>query len=52
MKILSLKVNNHRKVFELRTYRDRYDFPFAMLDARPTENDRSVDADSEADRGD
>jgi len=52
MKIRSLRVNNHRKVFEVRTYRDRYDFPYAMLDTRPTQNDRIVNAYIDSDLGD
>lgn len=44
MKIRSLKVNNHRKIFEVRTYKERYDYPFALLETRPTEKDRIAKA--------
>ncbi|MFV2045507.1 MAG: hypothetical protein ACC700_20025 [Anaerolineales bacterium] len=40
MKILSIKMNNHRRAFELRTYKGRYEYPYAMLDTRPTDDDR------------
>ena len=36
MKIRSVKANNHKKVFEVRTYRSTYEYPYAMLDLRPT----------------
>ncbi len=44
MKIRSLKMNNHKKAFELRTYKDRYEYPYAMLDTQPTDNDKIVNA--------
>jgi hypothetical protein len=37
-------MNNHRKVFVLRTYKDRYEYPYALLDTRPTDDDRIVTA--------
>ncbi|MEO1245050.1 MAG: hypothetical protein AAFX56_05115 [Pseudomonadota bacterium] len=36
MKIRSINANNHKKVFEVRTYKDAYDYPYAKLDLRPT----------------
>ena len=36
MKIRSIKANNHKKVFEVRTYKGAYEFPYAKLDSRPT----------------
>ena len=44
MKIRSLKMNNHKKAFELRTYKDRYEYPYAMLDTQPTDDDKIVNA--------
>ena len=44
MKIRSLNANNHKKAFELRTYKDRYEYPYAMLDAQPTDEDKIVNA--------
>jgi hypothetical protein len=44
MKIRSVKMNNHKKVFVLRTYKDRYEYPYALLDTRPTDDDRIVKA--------
>jgi len=36
MKIRSIKANNHKKVFEVRTYKGAYECPYAKLDLRPT----------------
>ena len=36
MNIRSIKANNHKKVFEVRTYKRAYDYPYAKLDLRPT----------------
>ena len=44
MKISSLKTNNHKKAFELRTWKDRYEYPYAMLDTQPTNDDKIVKA--------
>jgi hypothetical protein len=44
VKIRSVKLNNHKKVFVLRTYKDRYDYPYALLDTRQTDDDRIVNA--------
>ena len=44
MKIRSLKMNNHKKAFELRTYKDRYEYPYAMLDTQPMDDDKIVNA--------
>lgn len=44
MKIRSLKMNNHKKAFELRTWKDRYEYPYAMLDTQPTDDDKIVNA--------
>ncbi len=43
MKIRSIKANNHKKVFELRTYKGAYEYPYAMLDLRPTNANPLVD---------
>ena len=51
MKIRSLKMNNHKKAFELRTYKDRYEYPYAMLDIQPTDEDRIVNAYIDSDLG-
>lgn len=40
MKILSIKMNNHRRAFELRTYKGRHEYPYALLDTQPTDADR------------
>jgi hypothetical protein len=37
-------MNNHKKAFELRTYKDSYEYPYAMLDTQPTDEDRIVNA--------
>jgi len=39
MKIRKVTVNNHKKAFEVRTYRGSYDFPYAKLDNKPSKND-------------
>lgn len=44
MKIRSVQMNNHRKVFVVRTYKDRYEYPYALLDTRPRDDDRIVNA--------
>lgn len=36
MKIRTVKANNHRKVFVVRTYKGAYEYPYAKLDLRPT----------------
>ncbi len=40
MKIRKIKVNNRKKAFEVRTYKDAYEFPYAKLDTRPTPDDK------------
>jgi hypothetical protein len=44
MKIRSLKMNNHKKAFELRTWKNRYEYPYAMLDTQPTDDDKIINA--------
>lgn len=48
MKIRSVKLNNHKKAFEVRAYKGQYDFPFARAGLRPTKTnpvrDLSIDA--------
>jgi hypothetical protein len=44
VKIRSVKLNNHKKVFVLRTYKDRYEYPYALLDTKPTDDGRIVKA--------
>ena len=51
MKIRSLRMNNHKKAFELHTYKDRYEYPYAMLDIQPTDEDRIVNAYIDPDLG-
>ncbi|MDX2412966.1 MAG: hypothetical protein QNK16_11370 [Woeseiaceae bacterium] len=51
MKIRSLKMNNHKKAFELRTYKDRYEYPYAMLDTQPTDENRIANAYIDPDLG-
>jgi len=51
MKIRSLNANNHKKAFELRTYKDTYEYPYAMLDAQPTDEDKIVRAHVDPDLG-
>ena len=51
MKIRSLKMNNHKKAFELRTYKDRYEYPYSMLDTQPTDDDKIVNAYIDPDLG-
>ncbi len=36
MKIRSVKANNHKKAFEVRTYKCKYEYPYAKLGLRPT----------------
>ncbi len=43
MKIRSVKPNNRRKVFEVKTYSKTYPFPFAKASPRPTQSDRITD---------
>lgn len=43
MKIRSIKTNNHKKAFEVRTYKNAYDFPFAKLDLQPTVDNKIVE---------
>jgi len=44
MKIRSIKTNNHKKSFELRTYKGSYEYPYALLDRPPSDDDGIVDA--------
>lgn len=44
MKIRSLKMNNHKKAFELRTYKNMYEYPYALLDQSTTDGDKIVNA--------
>lgn len=44
MKIRSLKMNNHKKAFELRTYKDTYEYPYALLDCNTADGDTIVSA--------
>lgn len=43
MKIRSIKANNHKKVFEVRTYKGAYEYPYAKLDLRPTNSNPLAD---------
>ena len=49
MKIKKVTQNNHRKAFEVATYRKQYLFPYAKLDVRPSRDDpvRQVHVDKE-----
>jgi len=51
MKIRSLKINNHKKAFELRTYKNRYEYPYAMLETQPTDGDKIISAYIDPDLG-
>lgn len=44
MKIRSLKMNNHKKAFEVRTYKDTYEYPYALLLRDATDGDKIVNA--------
>jgi len=52
MKIRTVKVNNRKKVFEVKTYSRSLPFPYAKADPRPTNADPVVEAavDPEIDR--
>ncbi len=39
MKIRSVKTNNRKKAFEVRTYSKVFDFPYAKADPRPSSSD-------------
>ena len=43
MKILSVKANNHKKAFEVRTRKDIFVFPYARIRPRPTPRNRISD---------
>lgn len=43
MKIRTVKANNHRKVFIVRTYKGAYEYPYGKLDLRPTNANPLVD---------
>jgi hypothetical protein len=51
MKIRSLRTNNHKKVFEVRTYKGWYEYPYAMLDQPPTDNNKIIKAYVDAELG-
>lgn len=51
MKIRSVKMNNRKRAFEVRTYRDTYDFPYAKLDVKPASDDRISDVYVDAELG-
>ena len=40
MKIRTVKANNHKKAFQVKTWRHEYDFPYACLDVKPSKEDR------------
>jgi hypothetical protein len=44
VKIRSLKANNHKKAFELSTYKGKFEFPYALLDAKPTKTNDITEA--------
>ncbi|MGD8977982.1 MAG: helix-turn-helix transcriptional regulator [Gammaproteobacteria bacterium] len=39
MKIRTVKANNHKKAFEVKTWRHEYDFPYARLEIKPSKDD-------------
>jgi len=43
MKIRKVTANNHKKAFEVRTYKGRYDFPYASLDLKPARDNKISD---------
>ena len=49
MKIRKVTQNNHKKVFEVGTYNNTYDFPYVKLDIKRSQNDKvkNVFVDSE-----
>ncbi|MGH7582730.1 MAG: hypothetical protein ACREL5_05850 [Gemmatimonadales bacterium] len=51
MKITAVTANNRKRVFEVRTARGTWDFPFAKLDVQPTKNDRIADVFADAETG-
>jgi len=51
MKIRSLRTNNHKRVFEVRTYKGCYEYPYAMLDRPPTDNNRIINTCVDAEPG-
>jgi len=44
MKIRSVKINNRRKAFEIKTYSKIFAFPYSKTDPRPTRSDPVVGA--------
>ena len=40
MKIRKVTPNNRKKAFEVRTYKDTYDFPYAKLDIKPSKDNK------------
>lgn len=40
MKIRKVTPNNHKKAFEVRTYTNTYDLPYAKLDIKPSKDDK------------
>lgn len=52
MKIRKIAINNRKKAFEVRTYKDTYDFPYAMLDTKPTPDDKVNDVYIDPELGD
>jgi predicted XRE-type DNA-binding protein len=38
VKIRTVKANNHKKAFEVKTWRCEYDFPYARLDVKPSKD--------------
>jgi hypothetical protein len=43
--------NNHKKAFEVRTYKGRFDLPYSSLDTRPSSNNRVCDVVVDAELG-
>lgn len=43
MKIRNVAANNHKKAFEVRTYKGSYDLPYASLDTQPSSNNKVRD---------
>jgi hypothetical protein len=51
MKIQSVRANNQKKAFEIKTYKGTYEFPYAKLGVAPTTRDKIVEVSPDRDFG-
>lgn len=51
MKIRGVEANNRKRAFEIRTVRERFDYPYAKLDVAPSADDRVVEVYPDPDTG-